>query len=179
MAKRSMLNMLLTVFTMSVLGCATVPPVVRPQAPAEEKWPEVLPFNPGDIPAGWAFNGMRGPLVVEFARADRDAAVQFTFYPAQHRTPAEVMKKAMDQASGGSLVFVEVTYSEDGNEAVAKIKDESHGSKAGRLIIRRFPGWSAYGVIIAGLWPATAEGEVLPDFETMQAWGRLKPVKAP
>lgn len=179
MTKKTSLAWCLSVVFLGLCGCAGTKPAVRPQAPVEEGWPQVLPFNPGNPPAGWAFNGMRGPLVVEFGKTDGTAAVQFTFFPAQHRTTAEVMKMAMDQAAGGSVKFVEVTYSADGNEAVAKVTDDSQGSKSGRLIIRRFPGWSAYGVIIAGLWPTAAEPEVLPDFEIMQAWGRLKPAQVP
>jgi len=156
-------------------GCAAANPVPAPKpvAPtAEELALEALPFNLDGVPDGWAFAGPG--LMAVFQRPDRQAQVQFSFFPTVTSTPAEFIRKVAEQVSGNPFTkFGAAVCNPGGTDCSARINMSQDGERSGWLVVRTFPGRSIYGVALIGLWPVEFEEELAPDFEHFKRAMRL------
>ncbi len=153
---------------------AVVPPPAP--VPAASELPQILPLEPGPIPDGWTFAGLNGP-VVAFVNLELRAKVQFSFYPAATGTPEAYVRLVISRSAGSPARFGDVAVAADGTEASVDVTMAAVGeepAKAGRLTARSFPGRTAYGAVLLGLWPAERDAEMQLLFETFKTWMRLK-----
>ncbi len=143
---------------------------VRPQAPA----PQVVPLKRGEIPHGWRYSGLAGP-VIQFVNVENDAAVNFYVFSSQNWTAESVIRRLADQgASKPGVTISGIFVVKDGCEAGLNIRDNRIGTKLGRAVARTFPDRSSLGIMVVGLWPADRDDESTRDFDKFLEWVRLE-----
>jgi hypothetical protein len=161
--------------TLVFAGCTAAPSpaatAVRVAVPPSV--PQIVPLKRGEMPAGWRYNGLAGPII-QFANPEADAAVNFHVFSSQNWTAESVIRRLADQGASRPGVTVSgIFVMGGGSEAGLNIRDSRIGTKRGRAVARTFPGRSSLGVMVIGLWPAEKHAGMSKDFDKFLDWVRL------